>query len=244
MIRRYSVEIGWVGLGVGIVAWMAALLVSDDVTVPVVRACAQKTLPPTLKDVLSRLPENDAAAARAGDGCPITWGHEATHFLNSRSSSTRERGFYLLDGAAWKVPIPSRTKLAHVADAIPKEHRGKTYETYLIEAQRWWQDVAIYPLDELVAYQTGSIVRNELEWDRRQETDRFGIELLLYSQYAVEEVCRREGDDYPKQELRDLYELLAARARMVIKDFDDQPFANAIGDHGKALLAEVEADNE
>ena len=84
--RMYNM--GWL-LVVGIVfAWWGALLLSDDVSVPVVRNCADKTMPPTLRDILSRLPEHEAKAARAGDGCLITWAHEATHFLNSRSSTS------------------------------------------------------------------------------------------------------------------------------------------------------------
>jgi hypothetical protein len=237
-------DFGWAVVAGIVVLWMGSLLISDDVHMPVVRRCSDKTLPPTLNDVLSRLPEQDALAARAGDGCPITWAHEGTHFTNSRASNARERGFYLLDGTAWRVPIPRVTKLVHVAEAIPKEHRGKVYKTYLQDSIADWNDIALYPLDECVAYQTGSIVRNELGWSKRQETDRFGLELLLYSKYAVAEVCRREPDDYPKQELLDFYELLVARARMVVKDFDEQPFAAAFGTDGKALLAEMEAGDE
>jgi hypothetical protein len=235
-------DFGWAVVASIVILWMGSLLLSDDVQVPAVRRCSDQTMTPTLKDVLSRLPEHEAAAAKAGDGCPITHAHEATHFVNSRSSTATERGYYLLDGTAWRVQIPKATKLAHVADAIPPKYRGKTYRTYLIDAQQWWQDIAIYPLDEAVAYTHGCITRNELGWERRAETDAFCVELLVYSKYAVDEVCRREGDGYPKGELRDLLELLVARARMVIRDFDAQPYADALDGVGTALLAQLEGE--
>jgi hypothetical protein len=240
---NWTRDIGWVFLLFVVVAWIGGLLIGDDVDAPAIRKCADKTLPPALVDVLSRLPAADAEAARAGDGCLITWAHEATHFVNSRHSDGKQRGFYLLDGVAWKVPLPRNTRLAHVADAIPAKHRGKTYKTYLIEAQRDWQDIAIYPLDEAVAYTSGCITRRELGWERRQETDRFCIELLVYSKYAVDEVCRREGSEYPKDDLRALLELMVARARLAIEDFDKQPYADALAGIGESLLAEV-ADAE
>lgn len=235
-------DFGWVVVAGIVVMWMGALLLSDDTTVPVIRRCSEKGLPPTLVDVLSRLPERDALAAKAGDGCPITHAHEATHFVNSRCSNARERGFYLLDGVAWRLPIPANTKLAHVAEAIPKAQRGRTYNTYLIEAQGDWNDIALYPLDEAIAYTHGCLTRHELGWPQRQETDRFAIELLVYSMYAVQEVCRREPDSYPKDELRDLLELMVARARMVIKGWDDQPLAAALDGVGDGLLAQVEGE--
>jgi hypothetical protein len=238
---KVAYDFGWVIVASIVILWMGSLLLSDDVQVPVVRRCSDKNLPPTLMDVVSRLPESDAAAARAGDGCPITWAHEATHFINSRCSTPKERGFYLLDGVAWRLPIPKQTKLAHVAEAVPKKYRGKTYKTYLIEAQEWWQDIAVYPLDEADAYTNGCITRSELQWDRRQETDRFCIELLVYSRFAVDEICKRESDEYPKEELRDLLELLVARARLVIEDFDGQPYAAALDGIGDGLLAQLEA---
>ena len=237
-------DAGWLVIVLIVVAWWGALLISDDVHVPKVRECVTKTMPPTLKDVLSRLPEHEATAAKAGDGCPITHAHEASHFVNSRSSTAKERGFYLLDGIAWRVPIPKLTRLSHVAASIPTQYRGKTYQTYLVDAQRDWEAIAIYPLDEAVAYTHGCLTRRELGWEKRQETDRFCIELLVYSKYAVDEVCRREGDDYAKGELRDLLDLLVARARMVIEDFDKQPYADALNGIGVALLAEMEKGDE
>ena len=76
-------------------------------------------------------------------------------------------------------------------------------------------------------------------WTQRQETERFCVELLVYSRYAVDEVCRRETDEYPKQELRDLLDLLVARARMVIVGMDALPYADALGDIGRSLAEEA-----
>ena len=223
--------------------WIGSLLIGDDVHVPRVRRCADRELSATMADVLSRLPADEAAAARVADGCPITHVHEGTHFLNSRLSTARTRGFYLLDGFAWTLPIPANTKLLHVAEAVPKKYRGKTYTTYLVDAQKWWQDVAIYPLDEAVAYWHGAIVRREHGMVQRQETERFGVELLVYSKYAIEEIARRDPD-YPIAELRDLFELLVARARMICREFDKQPYAEALGDAGMDLIARIDDEEQ
>lgn len=240
-------DLGWVVLLLVVVAWIGGLLIGDDAYVPPIRRCEYRDMPPALVDVLSRLPESDAKAANH-DGDLITWAHEGTHFLNSRLSKPGTRGFYMLDGLAWYLPVPKNTRLAHVAEAVPKEYRGKTYRTYLIDAQRDWGDIALYPFDEAIAYWHGAVVRHERGQQDRQETERFGVELLVYCKYVVQEVERRDPT-YPIEELRDFYNLLVARARMICPSFDSQPYAVALGDDGRDLFdlamrdrSEVQAD--
>jgi hypothetical protein len=177
------------------------------------------SLPETLRDVLARLPEKDASDARF-DECPITWTHEATHFVHSRLSDARHRAFYTLEGEAWRVPLTSKTTLDHVAAAIPEKMRGRTFKTYLVDSRKDWGSYPLYLFDEMIAYQHGAMVRHELNWSKRRETEEFMGELAVYSAYAVDEICRREGDEYPTDQLVEFYAVLLERCRYIAEDFD------------------------
>jgi hypothetical protein len=190
--------------------------------------------PPTLRDIARHLPYDDLLKARH-DSDVITWAHEAHHFLNSRLSDARKRGFYVLDNTVYRFPIPKSTKLRDVAEAIPEELRGKVYHTYLIAAQRDWNDIPLYMYDEALAYWTGAMVRQEIGRKERQETERFGVELLVYSLYATNEMCLREGEDFPKQDVQDFLDLMVARARVICPEFDEQPHAKALANIGRSL---------
>jgi hypothetical protein len=179
-------------------------------------------MPETLRDVLARLPEKDATEARF-DECPITWAHEASHFVNSRLSGTKHRAFYTLEGEAWRVPLTEKTTLDHVAATIPAAMRGKTFKTYLVDSKKDWGSYPLYLFDELIAYQHGAMVRQELNWTRRRETEEFMGELAVYSAYMVDEVCRREGDEYPVGQLVEFYGVLLERCRYIAEDFDSLP---------------------
>lgn len=223
--------------------WLVCFWFTVIVVLLAFAAQAQEVVPPmrtvsvqpeTLADILSRLPAADAEAAKVADGCRITHAHEAVHFLNSRLSTARARAFYLQDGDYLMLPIPKRAKLLHAAEAVPEKYRGKTYKTYLVDAQEWWQDIPLYPADEAVAYWAGAMVRRELGQANRQETERFGVELLVYTMYSFKEIERREPDSYPKFALRDLLDLLVARARIICPEFDAQPYASALAEYGRA----------
>lgn len=200
--------------------------------------------PPTLRDIARHLPPQDVLKARHDDDL-ITWAHEAHHFLHSRLSDARKRGFYLLDNSVWRFPIPEQTTLSAVAAAIPDEARGQVFKTYMIDAQRDWEKIPLYTFDEAIAYWSGAMVRQEIGRKDRQETERFGVELLVYSMYTAQEICKRESDDYPKQDLLDFLDLLIARARMICPEFDSQPYAKELVQLGRSLeIAEVDRDAE
>jgi hypothetical protein len=200
--------------------------------------------PPTLRDIARHLPPQDVLKARHDDDW-ITWAHEAHHFLNSRLSDAQKRGFYLLDNTVYRFPIPEKTKLSMVAAAIPEDSRGSVYKTYLIDSQKDWEGIPLYMFDEAIAYWSGAMVRQEIGRKDRQETERFGVELLVYSMYAAQEICKRESEDYPKQELLEFLDLLIARARMICPEFDHQPHAKELIQLGRTLeIAEVDRDVE
>jgi hypothetical protein len=200
--------------------------------------------PPTLRDIARHLPPQDVLKARHDDDL-ITWAHEAHHFLNSRLSDAHKRGFYLLDNSVWRFPIPENTRLSMVAAEIPDTARGTVFKTYLIDSQKDWDAIPLYVFDEATAYWSGAMVRQEIGRKDRQETERFGVELLVYSMYAAQEICKRESDDYPKQELLEFLDLLIARARLICPEFDSQPHAKELIALGRSLeIAEVDRDGE
>jgi hypothetical protein len=182
------------------------------------------TLPDTLRDVLAHLPEGDAANARDRNSPEdfVTWCHEGTHFVNSRLSTPKTRGFYTLYGEGWSLPMTNRTTLADVAQAIPEELRGRTFKTYLVDSRGDWNAYPLYLMDEWIAYQHGSMVRQELGWAKRKETEDFMAELAIYSSYMVEVVARREPE-YPVDELREFREFMLERSRLIADDFDSLP---------------------
>jgi hypothetical protein len=198
---------------------------------------------PTMRDIARHLPPQDVLAARHDEDL-ITWAHEAHHFLNSRLSDSRHRGFYLLDNTVWRFPVTEHTTLSAVAAAIPDEDRGTVFKTYMIDSQKDWEQIPLYPFDEAVAYWSGAMVRQEIGKTERQETERFGVELLVYSMYAATEICKREGEDYPKQELLDFLDLLVARARLICDEFESQPHAKALSAIGRPLEVALEVDRD
>jgi hypothetical protein len=237
----------WACLVAGLIAaaafvWaypITAIHPDQEESVSVRNCCAD--YPPTLRDVLRHLPPADAERARDGDDL-ITWAHEGLHFCNSRLSKPGWRGFYLLDNTSWRFPVPKNTRLSHVAAAIPEELRGPVYKTYLVDARRDWEEIALYPLDECLAYWTGAMVRQEIKRRDRQETERYAIELTVYSKYAVHQICEREDDEYPRDALQEFLDLIVTRGRIICPDFDQQPYAKALSTMGRNLeVADAEA---
>jgi hypothetical protein len=228
------------------VAFLAAAAVCNAephelaIVKPVRECCAG--MPPTLADVLCRLPEADARRARFDDD-QITWAHEGTHFLHSRLSRPGHRAFYVGAGDAWEFPIPKRTRLSHVAAAVPEKHRGHVYRLYLVDGRQWWDDVALYPYDEALAYWAGAMVRREIGNPKRQETERYAVELTVYARYALQEIVKREDDSYPKEELAAFFDLMVARGRLIVPAFDAQPHAEALSNYGRDLVRLAERDD-
>ena len=170
----------------------------------------------TLHDILSRLSQRDANYARdpREPSDVITQAHEGSHFLASQLSTSKARGFYLLGGEGWRVPLTKNTRLSDVAAAVPKSKRGRVYKTYLLDAQGDWEAMPLVLLDEWIAYQHGAMVRAELGIEGRGETVTFAAELALYSHYFLKEVEKRE-QDYPIEELKGYYQFLLTRARII-----------------------------
>ena len=125
------------------------------------------------------------------------WAHELTHYVNSmfRRAASREHGgkwngFYAGDGWALTLPEPN-IKLMDIAKEIPKADRGRAYQTYLINQQKWWNSEPLYILDEATAAASG------LRYHTSSRTTDKGREALLsewicYSSALVRAVQKRD----------------------------------------------------
>jgi len=184
-------------------------------------------LPPSLRDVLAHLSESDTKAARDWSSPEdfVTWCHEATHFMNSKLSTPKLRGYYTLDNEGWRVPLTKKTRLSQVAASIPAGLRGRTFKTYLVDARGDWEEIPLVLFDEWIAYQHGSMTRRELGWLKRRETEDFMAELAIYSAYMVEEVAKREPE-YPVEDLRLFFSFMLERSRLIAEDFDHLPLVS------------------
>ena len=83
--------------------------------------------------------------------------HETIHEINNSISQTKRgyRAFYgSLNKAIW-IKEPKIT-MDDIIPYIPQSVRGYRFPTYFIDQKRFWNEVALYPLDEWVAYIGGA----------------------------------------------------------------------------------------
>jgi len=151
--------------------------------------------PPTLRDIASRLPQDTDAR----EPCLITYAHEGQHFLCKGRKGYH--GIYIGGGKRWEVPTPPLTT-EEVFAAIPGEMRGASlYRTYLSQGRsEYWARQPLMLLDEWRAYTVGSHVRQELGWEKREETVRHMETFTVYVKVLYDMAGEIEG--YDMTELR------------------------------------------
>jgi hypothetical protein len=156
---------------------------------------APTSFPPTLRDIASRLPQDTDAK----EPCLITYAHEGQHFLCKGRQG--HHGIYIGGGKRWEVPTPPLTT-EEVFAAIPGDMRGTTlYRTYLSQGRsEYWARQPLMLLDEWRAYTVGSHVRQELGWDKREETVRHMETFTIYVKVLYDLAGEIEG--YDMAELR------------------------------------------
>lgn len=140
-------------------------------------------LPPTLADIESRLEANHDL--RSED--PITWGHEGTHYIDSRLIRSPVRAFYCLRGRVARLRNP-KISITRVAAGVPPTLRGAIYQTYLANPAKLQvlDEEPLYLLNEWLAYTHGSQIRNEIGWTKRGETLRHMAEMGVYVSVLVD----------------------------------------------------------
>lgn len=111
----------------------------------------------------------------------VGWVHEGTHGIAGLLRNKYHRpSFYVLQNRAVLMNEPPIT-LAAVARAVPSSLRGEIYGTYLLGAQRDWNNQPTYVFDEWVAYTNGSDARAQLGIQSRGETVGYAVEMSVYA---------------------------------------------------------------
>ncbi len=161
--------------------------------------------PAILEDVQSHLPANNPY----NDIDCVTGAHESAHGCASALRQIhRQPGFYLLNNEAALIDEP-KTVISAVAREVPNVLRGEVFRLYLQDSQVWWEFQPSYIFDELVAYTTGSLAREQAKIPDRQETVRYALEFVIYS--CV--VAKVSGDTGCKEFLRREIETAIAVSR-------------------------------
>ena len=114
--------------------------------------------------------------------------HETIHGINSSLSNTRRgyRAFYIGYGKAVWIKEP-KIKMVDIIEYIPNSVKGYRFKTYFISQIKSWNDVALYPMDEWVAYLGGAeCAVNDYENNISIETNTDAVSgSLEFSIYCV-----------------------------------------------------------
>lgn len=117
-----------------------------------------------------------------------TWAHETTHGLNSRLRQVYSQGkgnaVFVCPSYCCVVPEPPGITLMSLAADVPQSWRGMSYDLYLRQQARYWNDQPTYALDEWTAYTNGTLATNERKTeapytDPLQMTEFMGYALTL-----------------------------------------------------------------
>jgi hypothetical protein len=123
------------------------------------------------------------------------------------------QGIYVLNDEAIYFWEP-RITLADIAREIPHSMRGMSYNLYLIQQQRDWNNNPLYVLDEWQAYSNGSFVAIDLQmWQRFECSFRQCLEFLGYSLVMCKLVEERDPN-YDSRQLNG-YVLWHARRNLL-----------------------------
>ena len=134
----------------------------------------------------------------------VIYCHEACHMVNAQVSNMigwkQRHSFYMGRNRICSLSIP-RVRLSKVSEYVQPSMRHKTlYKTYFLEAQRDWDQDALYILDEQHAYIT------ELQCAREEHLDPLGADKYteIFCHYADCVVQAVKDHDPQYSELHDL----------------------------------------
>ncbi len=134
----------------------------------------------------------------------VSYCHEATHQLNSRIRNTFSRtgihnAFYVGEGK-YVIFRESKITLRHVCQFIPYNKRTGNYQTYFVNALKWWDNQPLYILDERTAYLNGTQAALEYE-SKLQGSDKIAQEFIFFA-IALLQAIKHYDPNY--LELREL----------------------------------------
>lgn len=118
------------------------------------------------------------------DNDPITSTHEQIHGVCSllRQKYRGDTILYIPHIGSFSITIRTTT-IAKIAPIIPTNLRGSSYNLYLIQQQRDWNNQPGYLLEEWVCYYAGALTRAELRITQRRETVKQMLDFMVYSLY-------------------------------------------------------------
>jgi hypothetical protein len=148
---------------------------------------------------------------------PGNWAHELSHWVHSvlrKETKERDNCFYVGEGKYLRLPEPSTT-LKQIAEEIPKDERGASYNLYFVEQRSDWNDVPLYVLDEACCYTTGLQyhVTSKTKDKRREEAAE---EFVLYSQALVRAVEKHDPGYSHLDVLKDFVDWNARRVATLL----------------------------
>lgn len=161
---------------------------------------APSAMPPTLRDIASRLPPDSPAV----EPDLITYAHEGNHFLCRGRAGWH--GIYIGGGRRWEIPTPPLVT-EEVFAAIPQHRRNSAasktlYSTYLKQGQgEYWSRQPLMILDEWRAYTVGSLTRQELGIKARKETVAHTQTFSCYADVLYK--LSKELDGYDSREMQE-----------------------------------------
>lgn len=126
----------------------------------------QERLGKTLNDIESHIQANHSYKFPS---MPMTWAHETTHGINANirnkffSNKPVKAGFYCLNDQCVLIVEPQGSKISRFASKIPNILRGPSYDLYLRQQLKYWDNHPLYVLDEWVAYTNGTACGQEVK---------------------------------------------------------------------------------
>jgi hypothetical protein len=158
------------------------------------KAVRPATEPGSLGDIDSRLP----AGHIYRDRDKVTWAHETTHGINARIRNELRvaNGYYCLYGIAFTLKDNPSFLLRDIANRVDKSKKWKTYQLYLVQQQKHWNDTPLYVLDELTAYTNGAIVGSQVGMEERARySAECALEMYTFSKIALD-LCKETSYKY------------------------------------------------
>ena len=154
-----------------------------------------------LGDILSHTPD----AQQYYDKDKATWGHEATHRANAQANMDFPgfANFYVCENAVVQVVKPPIT-LQTLAKAIPQSRRYDNYQLYLINAQRWYNNVPTYVIDEWSAYTNGTFIALYDMKDSRRAAESFDRVLEMFGYMIILEQESKKLPSYDNSSMSSL----------------------------------------
>lgn len=134
-------------------------------------------------------------------------------------------GFYIMNGYYCTVNEPSNIKLSTIANLIPRDLRKVSYQLYLVEQQRYWNNESCYIIDEAVAYQNGTVVGIDInEIPRAEDSFHRALEMNVYAKYLAKQAGQPDIDkivDFVTNRNMKIYERLPKNNPQVEANYND-----------------------